>query len=346
MGETQENQVRSIVICLDGTSNEPQSGITNVGRLFGMLVNDDAQLTYYDPGVGTMPAPGAWTRAGRFLTRVAGLVIGRGVRENVAEAYTYLMRTYQPGDRIYVFGYSRGAYTARALTGLLHTVGLLRPGAENLVPYALKLFTSTPPHRASEQQREKFWGDVRRFTAAFSRTDFPSTFGRQVRYAGLWDTVKSVGAFNVKARFEQVRWPYTSRITNVETARHALAADERRRPFAEHRLNWDLVDQDTEGRFVELWFRGTHGDVGGCHEQDHRLSDIALSWVTQEAAANGLRIDADEFRKTLGFELGDPIPAALAEGAVHPNPWWWVLALGWRTRRQREGDAFHPVFEG
>jgi uncharacterized protein (DUF2235 family) len=111
-----------------------------VTRLYDLAVKDDRQLVYYDPGVGTMGARGATTRAGRWLTRAGGLVLGHGVRENVEEAYSFLMRAYQPGDRIFIFGFSRGAYTARALTGMLRTVGLLRPGAENLVPYAMKLY--------------------------------------------------------------------------------------------------------------------------------------------------------------------------------------------------------------
>jgi uncharacterized protein (DUF2235 family) len=131
---------RNLVVCLDGTRNEPETGPTNVTRLYDLAVKDDRQLVYYDPGVGTMGARGATTRAGRWLTRAGGLVLGHGVRENVEEAYSFLMRAYQPGDRIFIFGFSRGAYTARALTGMLRTVGLLRPGAENLVPYAMKLY--------------------------------------------------------------------------------------------------------------------------------------------------------------------------------------------------------------
>jgi uncharacterized protein (DUF2235 family) len=77
-----------------------------------IAVKDDRQLVYYDPGVGTMGARSATTRAGRWLTRAGGLVLGHGVRENVEEAYVFLMRAYRPGDRIFVFGFSRGAYTA------------------------------------------------------------------------------------------------------------------------------------------------------------------------------------------------------------------------------------------
>src|SRR5215212_8793128 len=131
---------RNLVVCLDGTSNEPEVDVTNVARLFDMAIKDDRQLVYYDPGVGTMGARSATTPVGKSLTRVSGLVVGFGVRDNVAEAYSWLMANYRAGDQIYLFGFSRGAYTALALAGMLRTVGLLSAGAENLVPYALKLY--------------------------------------------------------------------------------------------------------------------------------------------------------------------------------------------------------------
>lgn len=155
---------RNLVLCLDGTANEPESGSTNVARLFDLAVKDDSQLTYYDPGVGTMGARGAVTRLGKTATRWAGLIGGHGVKENLEEAYTFLMQNYRRGDRIFVIGFSRGAYTGRALTGMLRTVGLLRPGTENLVPYAVKLYAASGPKDMTEDRalgvihpNEKAW---------------------------------------------------------------------------------------------------------------------------------------------------------------------------------------------
>jgi uncharacterized protein (DUF2235 family) len=102
---------RNLVVCLDGTTNEPESGFTNVARMFDVAKKDAGQLVYYDPGVGTMGARAAVTQTGKALTRVAGMVAGYGIHDNIEEAYTWLAR-HQPGDRIYVFGFSRGAYTA------------------------------------------------------------------------------------------------------------------------------------------------------------------------------------------------------------------------------------------
>ena len=128
-------QPRKLVVCLDGTNNEPEHGATNVARMYEVAQKDDSQLAYYDPGVGTMGARAAITPLGQALTRVAGLAAGHGIRDNIEMAYTWLSRQHQPDDQIYVFGFSRGAYTARALTGMLRTVGLLRPGTENATPY-------------------------------------------------------------------------------------------------------------------------------------------------------------------------------------------------------------------
>ena len=203
---------RNLVVCLDGTSNEPESGTTNVARTYAVAVKSESQLVYYDPGVGTMGARGAVTSAGKKATRVAGLVVGFGVKDNIEEAYTWLSTNYQRGDRIFVFGFSRGAYTARALTGMLRTVGLLRPGVDNLTPYALKLYAQHGPENPTPEQETEFFRPRRLFNERFGNPDFPNPFNphvHQVRFLGVWDTVKTIGWLNLKAQFEQARWPST-----------------------------------------------------------------------------------------------------------------------------------------
>ena len=110
----EQTSERNLVVCLDGTTNEPETGFTNVARLFNIAEKSPRQLVYYDPGVGTMGAPGAITAWGKTLTRLAGIVAGYGIRDNLQQAYTWLAHQYRFGDRIFVFGFSRGAYTARA----------------------------------------------------------------------------------------------------------------------------------------------------------------------------------------------------------------------------------------
>jgi uncharacterized protein (DUF2235 family) len=121
---------KNIVICCDGTGNEFGDSKSNVVKLYQMLVNDDSQAAYYHPGVGTMGARAAFTGISRWWTRVIGLAFGYGISDNIADAYQFPMRTFQGGDTVYMFGFSRGAYTVRALCGMLHIIGLLREDNE------------------------------------------------------------------------------------------------------------------------------------------------------------------------------------------------------------------------
>jgi uncharacterized protein (DUF2235 family) len=332
---------RNIVICLDGTRNEPESGRTNVVRLYQVAVKDDRQIVYYDPGVGTLGARSATTRTGQFLTRVAGLVLGHGVRENVEEAYAFLMRTHEPGDRIMIFGFSRGAYTARALAGLLRTVGLLRVGADNLVPYALKLYTRRGARDEASAPGAPFWTDWAEFEKSFGNPAFPSRFDRQVEFLGVWDTVKSVGWLNWKAQLEQARWPFTRKVPNVRSGRHALAIDERRRPYREYRFDPEELAKPG-GRLQEKWFAGVHSDVGGVFLDDHRLSDIALKWMIDEATKAGLRVDPEAYEDELGVAPGAELDGEPWLGTIHRNSPIWA-ALGRHRRRVEPGGLHESV---
>jgi uncharacterized protein (DUF2235 family) len=349
---------RNLVLCLDGTSNEPEHGATNVTRIYQIAQKDDRQLVYYDPGVGTMGARGAVTPLGKALTRTAGMVAGYGIKDNIEEVYTWLSRNYDAGDRIYVFGFSRGAYTACALTGMLRTVGLLRPGTENLVPYAIKLYAQSGKSRAArgttsdaqqdadaKAEKDRYWHLRDDFRKQFGNPAFPNAFDKskhQVRYLGVWDTVKSVGWLNLKARIEMARWPFTRKITNVETARLAMALDERRRPFKEYRFDAESVAK-SEGRYREMWFAGVHSDVGGFFPDDHELSDIALAWMVGEAAGAGLIVDENRYRTVLKpLKFDDELPADYALGKIHDNERVWMLAGGWRSRPVLPGDEKHP----
>jgi uncharacterized protein (DUF2235 family) len=340
---------RNLVVCLDGTTNEPESGVTNVARLFDVAAKHDGQLVYYDPGVGTMGSRAAVTQIGRAATRAAGTIAGYGIKDNIEEAYTWLAQHYRRGDRIFVFGFSRGAYTARALTGMLRTVGLLHADADNLVPYALKLYVKsgpandpgTTPSAGAKKAEREFWRLREDFRKTFGNPDFPNPFQhtKQIRFLGVWDTVKSVGWLNLKARIEMARWPFTANIANVQTARHALAIDERRRPFAEYRIR---AAADATPDFQELWFAGVHGDVGGQSRADDRLPDIPFSWLVTEAHAAGMDVDEAKYRRMVGVDLGEELPPDRALGVIKPNSKWWVLAGGWRPRPIRPDDVVHP----
>jgi uncharacterized protein (DUF2235 family) len=341
-----ESKGRALVLCLDGTRNEPETGTTNVARVYDIAAKDERQLVYYDPGVGTMGSRAAATRFGKALTRFAGLVVGFGIKDKIEDAYRFLMHHYQPGDRIFVFGFSRGAYTARALVGMLRTVGLLRPGADNLVPYALKLYTRSGNKKRTKEQTEAFWALCTRFQDRFGNPDFPSRFDRQVEFLGVWDSVKSVGWLNWRARYEQAHWPFTRRLPNVACGRHALALDERRRHYEDYRFDPAQVSQG-DGRLREVWFAGVHSDVGGAPPDDHRLSDIALKWLVDEAIAAGLRVDEGTYREHITVRPGEDLPVDHVMGRIHPNKAVWaLLGFGWYRRTCDEGDEVHgSVYE-
>src|ERR1035438_132667 len=137
-----DEMAKNIVICCDGTGNEFGESKSNVVKLYKMLVYDASQIAYYHPGVGTMGARNALTGISKWWTKVIGLAFGYGISDNIADAYQFLMRTFQPDDRLYIFGFSRGAYTARALCGMLHIIGLLREDNEGLIPYSIRMIKS------------------------------------------------------------------------------------------------------------------------------------------------------------------------------------------------------------
>ncbi|HKQ12555.1 MAG TPA: DUF2235 domain-containing protein, partial [Steroidobacteraceae bacterium] len=126
---------RNLIVCFDGTNNQFGANDTNVVRLVQSLERvDERQLVYYDPGVGTLPEPGLLTAMAKRISELFGLAFGVGLTAKIERAYAFLMHNWQPGDRVFLFGFSRGAYTARALGGLLHMFGLLAPSHANLLP--------------------------------------------------------------------------------------------------------------------------------------------------------------------------------------------------------------------
>jgi uncharacterized protein (DUF2235 family) len=316
---------KNIIVCLDGTGNQLKAeGNTNVVRLYEMLDLGDPtrQIAYYDPGVGTFSAAGAWTPWSRRLSRLFGLAFGSGLRTNLAEAYGYLIQHYQPGDRIFVFGFSRGAYTARALAGLLKAVGLLRPGAKNLVPYAITTYTKNRDWRKDD------WAQLHRFAKAFS-DPVDGRFGIPIEYLGIWDSVKAAGVLKWN-----LRWLYTRKIPNVRRVRHAVSIDEKRRPYSEYLITHPTESPANPHAVEEVWFAGVHSDVGGTFEDDPRLPTIALKWIVDGALDAGLLLRADAYTHALAVTADDAL------GTVHRMGWIWSL-LTYRHRRPSENAAVH-----
>jgi len=309
---------KKIVVCCDGTGNQFGEENSNVVKLYQTLVQDADQVAYYHPGVGTMGARSALTKIGKWWTRMIGLAFGYGVSDNIADAYQFLMHTFEPGDEVYVFGFSRGAYTARALCGMLHVVGLLLPGNEGLIPYAIRMI----------RQKQIDFGVVR---------DFNSTFCRAcpVHFIGVWDTVSSMGWV-----YDPIRFPYTRATNNpdMHIVRHAVSIDERR---AFYRQNLFGDPHDANQSVSEVWFAGVHSDVGGSYpESQSQLSKIALRWMLDEAVAAGLRVDPLRTAGILGakapFVAPDPLSTNLHKSL---HGWWWLAEVWPKAVNVRSADG-------
>ncbi len=163
------NDSRVVVVCCDGTANEFSRDNTNVVRLYSTLLADPArQVACYHPGLGTMEAAGALTSWGRWVTKQLGRISGYGLEADLRDLYVFLMRTYRPGDRLFLFGFSRGAYTVRALVGLLRFYGLMEAGNEAMVPYAIRLLVAADRTiEGDAAKRDEAFRLVGRFKATF-----------------------------------------------------------------------------------------------------------------------------------------------------------------------------------
>ena len=146
MPRAKPREGRDLVVCCDGTGNEIGVNLSNVLKLTRILVKDERQLVYYDPGVGTIAQLATWGRLRQKLREFFGLATGYGLDDNILDAYNWLCSTWKPGDRLFLFGFSRGAYTVRALAGMMTMVGLLRPDQLNITRYALTAYKRAMEH--------------------------------------------------------------------------------------------------------------------------------------------------------------------------------------------------------
>jgi uncharacterized protein (DUF2235 family) len=293
---------RNIILCLDGTSNQYSATNTNVIKLYAMLdrARND-QLSYYQPGIGTIPPPGVWGRFKRWFFTQLDLAIAWLLSQHVTDAYRFLMRYYQEGDSIFIFGFSRGAYTARAVAAMLYKVGLLTQGNEELIPFAWDIF---------KRQDNRPLAD-----------GFKKTFCRpvQVHFLGLWDTVSSVGWAWAPKHFQ-----FTQNNPGVDIVRHAVALDERRAYFVQN-LWGNQPPTDIE----QVWFPGVHCDIGGGYpENESGLSAIALKWMVGRAENAGLFIN-QQMKATVLPQRDVPganYVAPSAGGPLHESltGLWWL----------------------
>lgn len=295
---------RRIVVCCDGTANEFAENKTNVIKLYSVLDHDPArQIAYYHPGLGTMEPSGALTTFSRKMTMLLGKAVGYGLANDIRDAYVFLMQEFREGDQLFLFGFSRGSYTVRALASLLHMYGLIREGNEAQVPYAIRMMMGIDRAQARDNKgaKKKYFDLAEEFKATMCSVDCKPHF------VGVWDTVSSVGWVE-----NPLRLPYTAFNPDIQIGRHAVSIDEKR-AFFRTNLWFPPNDPTIKTDIKQVWFPGVHCDVGGGYaESESGLSKLALDWMLQEAKAAGLLVLPDKEEEILGvtgdgkFVLPDP----------------------------------------
>jgi uncharacterized protein (DUF2235 family) len=322
---------KTIILLLDGTSNTISSQRTNILRLYGCLRKSDEQVVYYDPGVGTLGDPGRWSRLAQEASEVWGMATGMGIDDNVKEAYRFLVRTYDDGkaagtdrDRICIFGFSRGAYTARMLAGFIHAIGLLQPRNLNLLDHAWRAYK-----RVGETEHEANFSEVRLYERILAPDRPP------IHLLGLFDTVASVIEPGPGILPQLRHHAFTSGNPSVAHVRHAVALDDRRRMFEP--LLWPDGNSHLPARFQpgtavpqdvrEVWFTGTHGDVGGgWPEPVSGLAKIPLLWMIEETKALGLSYITQTVNRIVrGTQEGQPYVGPDACGPINDS-----MTRGWK----------------
>ena len=270
--------MKRLVLCCDGAWNsadQERNGVptpTNVVKLAYRVAKRDGatlQVIYYDQGVGT----------GNFFDRLTGGAFGDGVEANIYDAYRFLIGNYEPGDEIYLFGFSRGAYTVRSIGGMIRKCGILAR------PYVKHYHAAIELYRDGQHPDQPGPAKFRHDYSISGAEAIP------IRMIGAWGTVGALGIplrgfrslTHAKHQFHD-----TELSGIVQFACHALAIDEHRAPF-EPTL-WTYKPK-TGQQVEQVWFCGAHSDIGGGYAQTE-LSDIALDWMIGKARSAGLAFDS------------------------------------------------------
>ncbi len=297
----------NLIVCLDGTWNNadsaaPQTNVAILADLIDLRKGGNlGQQLYYDPGVGTGGGP---------IERLVGGFTGKGLCANVLGAYRFLSLTYRPGDNIYLFGYSRGAFTARSLCGFIAASGLLRAELcdQRNLQFAWGYYRTKPKERFPSDHaklREMSYANVR------------------VRFLGVFDTVGALGIprkwLNWLGR-RSFQFHDTELCSIVDHSCHALAIDEHRMEF--EAAVWDMPRRGGFQTVEQVWFPGGHANIGGGCE-DKGLSDLTLDWMLKrvrrycpELAWRGVRLEPDH------------------RGALYQPRGWLYSWLYWRSIRR------------
>jgi len=305
--------MKRIAIFCDGTWNltdrkDRQTNVVQLAQAVKTTAADGVkQVPLYIRGVGTGVGT---TRLSRAKDKWLGGAIGLGIEQNIEDAYRQLIWLYEPGDEIFIFGFSRGAYTARSLAGLLRKSGILRRNEVDRVGEAMRLYRKRgsdghPDSLNIQKQRAELSPDV-----ATSSTDVMKR-GKEltllkISYLGVWDTVGALGlpgflGFVAKRFNEKYAFHDTDLSSSVKAASHALALDERRKTFPASlwgnldKLN--ALSQKDIPPYKQVWFAGDHGSIGGGGDVTG-LSAFTFGWIAKGAMEQGLDLDPEALAQT------------------------------------------------
>ncbi len=278
--------MKRIITCSDGTWNKPNSAEkgkpvrTNVQKIFDYILPRDEkgviQIKQYDKGVGS---------EGNLLTRMLHGATGKGIDQNIIDIYQFIVWNYEQGtdfqDEIYLFGFSRGAYTARSLGGLIRKCGILKRSNLNLIADAYALYRDR--HAGPESEKAKKFRQENSYEVS------------SIKFIGVWDTVGALGIpLNAFQWINKRKYAFydTTLSSTIEHAYHAVSVDEQRANFKP--TLWQKSTNPTHRTFQQVleqkWFAGVHSNVGGGYV-DEGLSDVALRWMIEKAAFIGLAFD-------------------------------------------------------
>ena len=259
---------KNIVIFSDGTGQK--GGVnsnTNVYKLFNMVEDrTPRQIVYYDPGLGS------------DRRKIAGNIFGSGFSKNILDCYRFIFENFESDDKIYLFGFSRGAATVRSLSGFIKLFGILPISRPDIIKEAFNIY--------------KISNEIRREDIAKQFVDKHHTMKAKIKFIGVFDTVSALGLENrwigLCGKFLTHKFHSLNLSESVEFARHALSIDEGRKTFLPK--IWEkLNDDQPKDRLKQVWFCGVHTDVGGGYEEDE-LSHFSLEWMIKEATSKGLII--------------------------------------------------------
>lgn len=329
--------MKNLVVLCDGTSNAIEADVSNVARLLRCLVKEERQRVFYRPGVGSSARQAVWSERFRQAKAIFQLATGYGIDDDICAIYRFLSENYQEGDRICLFGFSRGAYTVRIVAALIHMAGLFAADQANLAEQLVRAYKQVGYRGEDDADEPADFSDVWRFR------NFGE--GRRVplHFLGLFDTVSSVivpGRNFFGLLPGTSRMPHTRSNPSVRVVRHALAIDEKRTMFRSNRWiegqafkpdpfakETAAVPQDCQ----QVLFAGVHADIGGGYpEEQSGLAKIALHWMIEEARKHDVLFLDERVERFVEGEKLYPKdafapPAAAAKLHQSLTCGWWPL---------------------